>query len=294
MNDYILKNKYKKIWLDLELREDIDDYATLIFALENKLNITEISIHNPSVFELSLLQQTLLKFADTKIDIIISGEVTTYTPDKDIHSSLMEICSGKLGFIASELNDCIKNIDMTDKIVFCGGSLYTLSEILKVHSTITIDAYIQGGYAGEKIVGAENVLKKFKNREQVPTWNLNLDLDATDYVMAADNVNCHFVSKNVCHASFVGIKDLSLKDSFFNEVLSNYFSLNNHRKNIKCMHDLVAFLSIFNDDLIIFKNVELKRTNDDRVKWYSILKPNSNKKISCSLDYQLFIKIIRN
>lgn len=294
MNDYILKNKHKKIWLDLELREDIDDYATLIFALENKLNITEISIHNPSLFELSLLQQTLVKFDVTHIDIIISGEVTSYSPEKDIHFSLMNICSGKIGFIAFELKNSIKNIDMTDKIVFCGGSLYTLSEILKENPAITVDAYIQGGYAGENIVGTENVLKKFKNRDQVPTWNLNLDLEATDYVMSAENVNCHFISKNVCHSSFVSIEDLSSKDSFFNKILSDYFLLSNHKKKSKCMHDLVAFLTIFNDDLIIFKNVELKRTNDERVKWYSVFKSDSNKKISCSLNYQLFIQIIRS
>jgi hypothetical protein len=293
MNDYILKNKNKKIWLDLELREDIDDYATLIFALENKLNVTEISIHNPSVFELSVLHQTLLRF-NVKIKVVISGKITTYDTDKDIHSSLREICSGKIGFTAFELKNYITELDMSDKIIFCGGSLFTLSEILKEHPTTTVDAYIQGGYAGESIVGSDNVLKKFKKREKVPTWNLNLDLEATDYVMSANNVNCHFISKNVCHASFVGVKDLSLKDSVFNETLNNYFSLNVHKSNIKCMHDLVAFLTIFNDDLINFKNVELIRTDDERAKWHSVIKDDSNKRISCSLNYELFLKIIQN
>ena len=63
-----------KLWLDLELREDIDDYATLIFSLEKGYNIDAISIHNPSKNELKLLKTTLSDYS-VNIPIIITGDV---------------------------------------------------------------------------------------------------------------------------------------------------------------------------------------------------------------------------
>ena len=51
----------------------------------------------------------------------------------------------------------------------------------------------KGGYAGSSIVGRKNTLKSLEKRESVPTWNLNLDLESTDFVLSSNNVNCHFV-----------------------------------------------------------------------------------------------------
>ena len=62
MTDLVNINNKKDIWLDLELRKDIDDYISLIFALENNLNIKEVSINNPSKNELCLLKDTLKIF----------------------------------------------------------------------------------------------------------------------------------------------------------------------------------------------------------------------------------------
>jgi inosine-uridine nucleoside N-ribohydrolase len=296
--NFISKNKKTKIWLDLELREDIDDYITLIFALENNLNITEISIHNPSINELTILNKTLKDF-NKEIPVIISGDITVYAANKDIHRSLeLNIknispidVNNLTQFRISKLDDYLPNVDMQDKIVFCGGSLFTLQQILKNNQETNIDTYIQGGYAGEAVVGAENVLKKFKKRDKVPTWNLNLDLEATDLVMAATNVRCHFISKNVCHASWLDVDDLNSNDNQFNKVLKEYFAHNKHSS--KCMHDLVAFLTIFNDELVQFKTVDLVRTDDERAKWHSELNESSNKQISCSLNFKLFQDVIK-
>jgi hypothetical protein len=46
MENLINKNKETPVWLDLELRKDIDDYMTLIYALQNDFNIKEVSINN--------------------------------------------------------------------------------------------------------------------------------------------------------------------------------------------------------------------------------------------------------
>jgi len=283
-------NEHKKIWLDLELREDIDDFATLIHALENNVNISEISIHNPSKSELILACETLKRFGKN-IPLIVSGQLTIYPDGKDINPSLFKYFdeAGVIEYVELSAYLSLKPT-FEDKIVFCGGSLYTLSKLVEFNDGEFLEAFIQGGFAGESVVGSENVLKKFRKREAVPTWNLNIDVDATDRVLLAKNVSCHFVSKNICHASWVKNSDVAGNSSVFCEVVGHYFTENSSDK--KCMHDLVAFLSIFNDTLVKFKPVRMHRTTDERPKWHSVITPDSNHFISYSLDYEMFIKLV--
>ena len=51
-----------EVWLDLELRADIDDYITLLYAIETNKNITELSIVNPSINELKLFKYVKEKY----------------------------------------------------------------------------------------------------------------------------------------------------------------------------------------------------------------------------------------
>jgi inosine-uridine nucleoside N-ribohydrolase len=291
MEDLINKTKKTPIWLDLELRKDIDDYITLIYALQNNFNIKEVSIHNPSLNELCLLKGTIKQFKKN-IPIIYSGEITVYPEGEDLHESLIDKVDKNLisNIFYCDLNTYLESENINNRTVFCGGSLFTISKILE-NKDIFINACIQGGYAGREIIGIENELKKFKKREKVPTWNLNLDLKASDYVMNAKNVKCNFISKNVCHASFVGLEDLSDEKTVFNETMSNYFAGSTRKK---CLHDLLAFMTIFNEDIVQFKKVDLKRTEDERVKWYSEINKDSNKEISVSFDYSLFLKMVIN
>lgn len=286
----INKNTKSSLWLDLELRKDIDDFITLVFAIENEFNVTEISIHNPSTLEIILLNSILFKFKKN-IPIIVSGSITEYSDNDDIHDSLKSYLNYSISSNFTYFKDYKITDDFNNKIFFCGGSLYTLASLLKLYPHFFINAYVQGGYAGSSIVGEENTLKKFRKRESVPTWNLNLDLESTDFVLSSNNVNCHFVSKNVCHSSFVSVSDLSEANSFFNNVLINYFEKN--KFNDKCMHDLVAFFSIFNSDIIKFKNVTLERSNDSIPKWKSLNSNNKNFAISYYIDLKMFKNFVK-
>lgn len=284
-------------WLDLELRKDIDDYVTLIYALEQNVNIDVVSIHNPSIKELHLLNNTLNMF-DSNALIVIAGELTQYPSDEDIHPSL----EGKSTGVAMPRHKTlfeyiVANIEAPAALkppptVFCGGSLHTLSKLLTCFPDKHWQACIQGGYAGPSIVGEENVLKKFKRREQVPTWNLNLDLHASDIVMSASNLTARFVSKNVCHDAWVHKNDIDQGESLFHAVLKDYFS--NNAWDNKCMHDLLAFMTELDESLVVFSPVDLKRSNDQRPKWSSSLNASSNKSISISFDKQIFSHAIKN
>lgn len=286
----------KSFWLDLEIREDIDDYLALVYFLDTDVKIKAISIDNPSMNELSVVNNLLKKY-NRDIPIVISGEITMYSRDKDINRALYPYKSSESKFPVKHLEDYLDtNIDLRDTTIFCGGSLKTLSEILKKFPYIHFEACIQGGFAGKKIVGEENTLKKFKNRNEVPTWNLNLDIESTEYVLSAENLTSRFVSKNICHGSWISLSGVSNVDCHFNNVLRSY--LKSSFKNKKCMHDLLAAMTLFNN-IVDFKYIELKnnketKEDDSIIKWHSIISDNKSKEISISLDYNRFLYLILN
>ena len=303
------------LWMDLELREDIDDYATLVYAIENKYDIICLSINNPSIEEIKLFNYTMEKF-DLNVPLIVSGEITEYPDGKNLHPSLMTLIEGydkaeyeDISILPIDKFDIYKrehplryldasrcaysarsnSVEIFPITVFCGGSLTTLSILLETYENHAFKAVIQGGFASYKIVEPENLLKKFKNREKVPTWNLNLDIEATRKVLDS-NININFISKNVCHDSWVDLVDLSDKESFFNSVLKNYFK--NNKYTNKCLHDLLAFLS-FNSDIVEFKKVDLLFTDDERPKFWSELNENSTKSISVAFSKEKFLDKIK-
>jgi len=295
----------KDLWLDLELRKDIDDYATLVFALETKRDIAFLSVNDPSLEEIRLFNYTIEKFG-LDLTLIISGEIKEYEGDENIHSSLMELIDGyeKADYIhIDDLSDrALSNYAKFDKVtgylkvypitVFCGGSLTTLSILIERFDNEFLKACIQGGFASYEIVEKEFLLKKFKKRKKVPTWNLNLDIEATRKVLNS-SLNISFVSKNICHDSWVSFNDLNDGNSFFNIILKRYFETNSYNSDKKCMHDLLAFLSI-ESDIVGFKKVNLLFTEDERPKFWSELNNDSTFSISVSFEKKSFIDKIKS
>lgn len=292
--------KITDLWLDLELRKDIDDYATLIYAIESGATINFLSVNNPSLEEIRLFNYTIEKFG-LDATFVISGTITEYDESENIHPSLMKLIDGYKNINYTHIDEHkllnfeknrvhTRNSTILPITVFCGGSLTTLAYLLERFDNRYINAYIQGGYASYKIVEPEFLLKKFKKREKVPTWNLNLDIEATKKVLKS-SIEIHFISKNICHDSWVDLADLNDGTSFFNSVLVNYFKENKYTN--KCLHDLLAFLSI-NSDIVDFKRVDLFLTEDARPKCWSELNDKSKKSISVAFSKTRFLDKIKN
>jgi inosine-uridine nucleoside N-ribohydrolase len=286
----------QSIWLDLELRKDIDDFVTLIYALENKMPVSVVSIHNPSESELKLLGSTL-KVIDTKPYIVITGDVTEYEEGEDLTPTLMAMVKGVETPVATPLKSFIDSENFPSATrIFCGGSLTTLATLLTEKPDVFWDAYIQGGYAGPALMGS-NALKKFRKRAAVPTWNLNLDIEASDVVLAAKNVKRHFISKDICHDSWVHDDDVKNGTSMVAKLIRTFFDNNNDKAEgafdkKKCMHDLLAFLSMSNKELVEFKEAALVRDNSPRVKWHCETGGESNCVISVAYDKSAFLEML--
>lgn len=282
----------KKLWLDLELREDVDDFFTLIYALENNFPIEVISISEPSINEMKLVNYALTLFNRKDIPFVRVGDITERETKKDLNPFLLSLCSEFEPVEINTLNNFIYDVDIGNMTVFCGGSLMTLGCLTYVFNEYSFEALIQGGFAGEKVVGDENTLKKFKGRDKVPSWNLNIDLESTELVLDYKMVK-RFVSKNICHDSFVHKNDLIGVNSIFAKLLRDFFKTNKFPD--KCMHDLLALLSVVTDDLIEFIPVDLKCSTEDNgayTKWWSEENLASDVSISKSFDKELFLKLI--
>lgn len=289
--------KIKKLWLDLELREDVDDFFTLVYALENNFPVEVVSLNEPSLDELYLAKSVLAFFGRSDIPVLVLGGVRTYPEDKDVNPYLLTLCEKVSDSEYETFNNFMYEVDMSDMTVFCGGSMTMLACLVSTFKNDCFEAVIQGGFAGKKLVGEENTLNKFKNREKVPSWNLNLDLYSTISVLESD-IKKRFVSKNICHDSYIDLKDVENIDSIFAEWLTGFFLYNieNTEKKYtnKCMHDLLALLTVVDKELVDFIPVDLKYEKDVEkkiVKWWSEENNASNISISKSFNKELFLKL---
>jgi len=150
-----------------------------------------------------------------------------------------------------------------------------------------ITAYIQGGYAGIDVVKPENTLKKFRKREAVPSWNLNLDEEATHSIIKNKKAHLKFISKNVCHASIISYEDLENYSGFGIDILKDYFLCHEQKWRKKAMHDVLAFMTIFSDTIVDFEKVSLiSITKTGTVtKWKSLKNSESNIEIAVDFNY---------
>lgn len=295
-------NKTKR-WLDLELRKDPDDLFALLYALESTPSVDVVSIDSPSTLELVLLNK-LKEIYNVNFDVVITGEHSAYDSNLDVNPIITEMFNletgGNLPFTIP-LNDYIFISDLhveADKCrieFFGGGSLVTLATLIDKAPNKITKAVVQGGFAGVGFAGEENTLRKFKKRkgDAVPSWNLNLNLEASKKVVTALGVSISFVSKNICHDSWIYHNDVAdLKtNSIFIETLKRYLKFVANQK--KCMHDLLAYMSLDTPNLITSKPVNLQWDDSTPTKWSSISSPSKKHQISISFDKERYISLIR-
>ena len=120
--------------------------------------------------------------------------------------------------------------------VFCGGQLTEIARHIKSGGTIK-NLVLQGGFVGSNIVPFDKQLKKFRDKEEVRTFNFNCDVKATDFVLQTLDFeigNIYCIGKNVCHNPINS--DLTLwKAKQYRDLFKKY----NVREG-KLQHDMLA------------------------------------------------------
>lgn len=127
----------------------------------------------------------------------------------------------------------LKKMPPVAKYVFVGGALTVLAEYIKTHHIDLLA--MNGGFVGTNLSTFE--LGKFKGKEVVRTFNFNMDVKATDYVLRSSEKQISqivLVGKNVCHdARNTRIGIWSGKE--YEQLFDIY-----HVKDEKRQHDMLA------------------------------------------------------
>lgn len=173
----------------------------------------------------------------------------------------------------------VEKIPEGSKVIFCGGAFTKIAEFVENNKIDLLVA--NGGFVGKNIVPETSILNKFKNKEKVRTYNLNMDIEASLKILNSDNiVELMFVSKNVCHNP-KNVKGVLHKDDFLDEY---------ELRDNKLLHDLlmvkegVKYLNNGNLECE-YLNVDLENEGSGVMTlWGSVL--NENSKIKISVDYK--------
>lgn len=181
-----------------------------------------------------------------------------------------------------------RSIQPGTKTVFVGGPLTEVARYLRRNKLDNI--VMNGGFVGCNI--RENPIPKFKGKETVRTFNFNVDVDATDYVLktSTDKVGqIILVGKNVCHDmrnSGTGLWSSEYYLNIFDKYNSN---------ETKLQHDMLACregikILTGNADETYCEFEELYPFNDglqkNMTKWGSKREPTEYRKVLAAVKYR--------
>ena len=126
-----------------------------------------------------------------------------------------------------------RSIQPGTKTVFVGGALTSVAHYLKRNKLDNL--IMNGGFVGCNI--RQNPLPKFKSKQTVRTFNFNMDVTATDYVLKTSQEKLGriiLIGKNVCHDkrnTGFGI----WKDEYYLNLFKKY-----NTNETKLQHDMLA------------------------------------------------------
>jgi len=168
-------------------------------------------------------------------------------------------------------------IPLDTDIVFCGGAFTKVKEFVTYNKLRLLVA--NGGYVGSNIIPITKQLKKFRGKDKVSTFNLNLDINSAIKVLDSPNIHeIMLVSKNVCH-SMVNTFGVYHKDNFIKK-----YDLRSGKRlhNLLMVKEGVNYLEE-RDMHCKYINVNLiydKKEPSDMTLWGSELNSESNILIS--------------
>lgn len=175
-----------------------------------------------------------------------------------------------------------------EDILFVGGSLKKVREFLQAKNENNIKLLVMnGGFVGSNIVSEDKALKKFKGKQFARTYNFNLDVRSTEFVLASRMVEkIYLIGKNVCHS------DKNTKMGIWKDIefLQTYELSNNKRLHDLLMVDEGLKLLHGNQEEcnLLYANIHvIKRCDDEekRTKWGSELAGES--KIIAAIDWRM-------
>lgn len=218
---------------------DPDDLITLLMLILNPdVNLKAVTCWGGTPIQTGLLKHVLNL---ASLDIPVGGDNTADAVELDAYY-YKNVGTWKPALaLNTALDVLLQHLDSSTNLL-TGAPLTNVSAYLnhggKINTMTT-----QGGYLGDLVPVR---LDKFKNRSEVPTYNLGNDLDAFNTVNYSDQINSlTYVTKDLCHG-FLYTQAFHNTVNFGNRpvsqllkrCLAHYADINRP----KAMHDVLAML----------------------------------------------------
>ncbi len=279
---------------DMETADPDDVFTLCLLAHHPKVNLVSVTVTPGSRHQIGLVKH-VLKLLNK--DIPVGSKNVDHS--KQCVSEFHYKWLGKIPPAEPDSTGAIILRDIVSTypnlVIVCGASLGNIGALLDGNIKIN-KLVVQGGFAGDNIVAAENVLEKFKGRITCPTFNLNGDVKSALKVLDSPDINERwFISKNVCHGvkydydmhNFMAqFKDRNPGLSLIYSGMTKYLKKN---PSGKAFHDPLAACCAINSDICKFEDVELYR---EKGEWGSRKSDNLNAKISVNVDMDKFKEIL--
>ena len=278
---------------------DPDDILALLFILEHpRAQLKAIVMSPGSPDQIGLIKHLLIKYHHPDIPVgafnLNHPKATVsdwyYKTFGDFESSRDAVDGATL-----ILEHCTP-----DTTMLCCGPMRNLGKAIQVadetHRDLTLGkVVIQGGFAGKNIVPEAHILEKFKDKEMVPSWNLDGAQEDTSRVLRSSRCSeIRMVSKNVCHGVTWDERlsaQITDKSTEMLHIIDNIMTDYRERKGSpKIIHDLVAATCALTPTICDWAQVNMRHQR--KAGWGADLSETSNTFIVTSFNSDKFIQTL--
>jgi pyrimidine-specific ribonucleoside hydrolase len=278
---------------------DPDDILAFLFILEHPRALLKAIVMSPgSPDQIGLIRHLLTKYHHPDVPI---GAFNLDHPKPTVsewhYKTFGHFESSRDAVDGAAL---ILELCTPDTTILCCGPMRNLGKAIQVadetHSDFTIGkVVIQGGFVGRNIVPESVALEKFKDKEMVPSWNLDGALKDTLRVLQSPRCcEIRLVSKNVCHGvtwDETLSSQITDQGSDMLHTIDAIMTAYRQRKGApKIIHDLVAATCALSATVCGWAQVSVR--HNKKAGWGADLSKTSNTYIVTSFNPSAFVRTL--
>lgn len=278
---------------------DPDDILAFLFILEHPRALLKAIVMSPgSPDQIGLIRHLLTKYHHPDVPI---GAFNLDHPKPTVsewhYKTFGHFESSRDAVDGAAL---ILELCTPDTTILCCGPMRNLGKAIQVadetHSDFTIGkVVIQGGFVGRNIVPESVALEKFKDKEMVPSWNLDGALKDTLRVLQSPRCSeIRLVSKNVCHGvtwDETLSSQITHQGSGMLHTIDAIMTAYRQRRGApKIIHDLVAATCALSATVCGWAQVSMRHKK--KAGWGADLSKTSNTYIVTSFNPSAFVRTL--
>ncbi len=295
-----ISETHTRIPIVMELETgDPDDILAFLFILEHPRAYLKAIVMSPgSPDQIGLIKHLLTKYHHPDVPVgAFNLDHPKLTVSEWHYKTFGHFESSRDAVDGAAL---ILELCTPDATMLCCGPMRNLGKAIQVAEATRSDfaigkVVIQGGFVGRNIVPESVALDKFKDKEMVPSWNLDGALKDTLRVLQSPRCSeIRLVSKNVCHGvTWDETLSAQITDqgSVMLHTIDGIMTEYRQQKGApKIIHDLVAATCALSPTICDWAQVNMRHTK--KAGWGADLSKSSNTYIVTSFNPSAFIQTL--